>query len=49
MIERRMVTRQGSDTGIGGSNRLCTAATGHSLVALSSLSVSIKDVCCCGW
>jgi hypothetical protein len=29
--------------GIGGCNRLCPAAMGHSLVALFSLSVSIKD------
>jgi hypothetical protein len=29
--------------GIGGCNRLCPVATGHSLVALFSLSVSIKD------
>jgi hypothetical protein len=28
---------------IGGCNRLCPAAMGHSLVALSSLFVSIKD------
>jgi hypothetical protein len=29
--------------GIGGCNRLCPAAKGHSLVALFSLSVSIKN------
>jgi hypothetical protein len=29
--------------GIGGCNRLCPTATGHSLVALFSLSVSIKN------
>jgi hypothetical protein len=29
--------------GIGGCNRLCPVATGHRLVALFSLSVSIKD------
>jgi hypothetical protein len=29
--------------GIGGRNRLCPTATRHSLVALFSLSVSIKD------
>jgi hypothetical protein len=29
--------------GIGGCNRLCPVATGHSLVALVFLSVSIKD------
>jgi hypothetical protein len=38
-----MVTRHGCVMGIGGCNRLCPAATGHSLVALFSLSVSIKD------
>jgi hypothetical protein len=38
-----MVTRQGCGMGIGGCNRLCPVATGHSLVALFSLSVSIKD------
>jgi hypothetical protein len=38
-----MVTWQGFGMGIGGCNRLCLAATGHSLVALFSLSVSIKD------
>jgi hypothetical protein len=29
--------------GIGGYNRLCPAATGHSLVGLFSLFVSIMD------
>jgi hypothetical protein len=29
--------------GIGGCNRLCSAATGHGLVALFSLSMSIED------
>jgi hypothetical protein len=29
--------------GLGGCGRLCPAATGHSLVALISQSVSIKD------
>jgi hypothetical protein len=38
-----MVTGQGYGMGIGGCNRLCPAATGHSLVALFSLSMSIKD------
>jgi hypothetical protein len=38
-----MVTAQGYDMGIGGCNRLYPAATGHSLVALFYLSVSIKD------
>ena len=34
---------QGYDLGIGGCKRLCPAATGHSLVTLLSLSVSVKD------
>jgi hypothetical protein len=38
-----MVTRQGFGMSIGRCNRLCPAATGHSLVTLFSLSVSIKD------
>jgi hypothetical protein len=38
-----MVTGQGFGMRIGGCNRLCLVATGHSLVALYSLSVSIKD------
>jgi hypothetical protein len=38
-----MVTGQGCGMGIGGCNRLCPADTGHSLVALFFLSVSIKD------
>jgi hypothetical protein len=38
-----MVTGQRCGMGIGGCNRLCSAATGHSLVALFSLSISIKD------
>jgi hypothetical protein len=38
-----MVTGQRFGMGIGGCNRLCPAATGHSLVTLFSLSVSIKD------
>jgi hypothetical protein len=38
-----MVTGQGCGMDIGGCNRLCPAATGHSLVALFSLSVLIKD------
>jgi hypothetical protein len=38
-----MVTGQGFGMSIGGCSRLCPVATGHSLVALSSLSVSIKD------
>jgi hypothetical protein len=43
MMKKKMVTGQGYDMGIGGCCRLCPAATGHSLVALFSLSVSIKD------
>jgi hypothetical protein len=38
-----MVTGQGYGMGIGGCNRLCPTATGHSLVALFSLSMLIKD------
>jgi hypothetical protein len=41
--EKEMVTGQGCGMGIGGCNRLCPAATWHNLVALFSLSVSIKD------
>ena len=37
-----MVIGQGYDLGIGGC-KLCSAATGHSLVTLLSLSVSVKD------
>jgi hypothetical protein len=40
---RKMVTRQGYGMGIDGCNRLCPVTTGHSLVALFSLSVSIDD------
>jgi hypothetical protein len=43
MMERKMVIGQGYGMGIGGCNRLCPAATGLSLVALFSLSVSIED------
>jgi hypothetical protein len=38
-----METGQGYGIAIGGCSRLCPAATGHSLVALFSLPVSIKD------
>jgi hypothetical protein len=38
-----MVTGQGCGLGVGGCSRLCPAATGHNLVALFFLSVSIKD------
>ena len=43
MMEKKMVTGQGYGLGIDGCNRLCPAATGHSLVTLFFLSVSIKD------
>jgi hypothetical protein len=42
-MERKIMTGQGYGMGIGGCNRLCPAATGHSLVALFSLSMSIED------
>jgi hypothetical protein len=42
MMEKKIVTGQGYGIGIGGCCRLCPAATGHSLVALFSLYVSIK-------
>jgi hypothetical protein len=41
--ERKRVTGQEYGMGIGGCNRLCPAATRHSLVALFFLFVSIKD------
>jgi hypothetical protein len=37
-----MVTGQGCGMGIGGCNRLCSAATGHILVAPFSMLVLIK-------
>ena len=43
MEERKMVTGQGYGLGIGGCKRLCPVATGHSLVTLLSLPVSVKD------
>jgi hypothetical protein len=43
MMERKMVTVQGSSMGIGGCNKLCLAATGQSLIALFFLSMSIED------
>jgi hypothetical protein len=43
MIEGKMVIGQGYGMGIGGCNRLCSAAMGQGLVALFSLSVSIED------
>jgi hypothetical protein len=38
-----MVTEQGYGMGIGGCNKLCLVAMRHSLVALFSLSILIKD------
>ena len=38
-----MVTGQRYGLSIGRCKRLCPAATGHSLVTLLSLSVSVKD------
>jgi hypothetical protein len=43
MMERKMVTRQGYGMGIGECNMLCPMTTGHGLVALFSLSMSIED------
>jgi len=43
MVERKMVIRHGNGLGIGGCKGLCPAATGHSLVTLLLLSVSVKD------
>jgi hypothetical protein len=43
MMEKKMVTGHGYGMGIGECNRLCPTATGLSLVALFSLSVSIED------
>jgi hypothetical protein len=43
MIEWKMVTGQGYGMSIGGYNRLCPAATGHTLVTLFFLSLSIED------
>jgi hypothetical protein len=42
-MKRKMVTRQGYGTGIGGCNKLCPAATGLSLVTWFFLFVSIED------
>ena len=41
--ERKMETGQEYGMGYGGCDGLCPAATGHSLVTLFSLSVSIED------
>jgi hypothetical protein len=38
-----MVTEQGYGMGIGRCDKLCSAATGLSLITLFSLSVSIKN------
>ena len=38
-----METRQRYGLGIGGCKRLCPMVTGHGLVTLLSLSVSVKD------
>jgi hypothetical protein len=43
MMERKMVTEQGCGMDIDGCNRLYPVDTGHSLVALFSLSMSIED------
>ena len=43
MVLRKMVTVHGYGMGIDGCSRLCPTATGHGLVALFSLSVSIED------
>ena len=44
MVERKMVTRQGYGLGVLMGVRGCVATdTGHSLVTLFSLSMSIKD------
>ena len=43
MMEGKMETGQGYGLGIDGCKKLCPAATGHSLVTLLSLSVSVKD------
>jgi membrane-anchored protein YejM (alkaline phosphatase superfamily) len=43
IMERKMVTRQRYGMSNGGCDRLCSAATGLSLVALFFLSVSIEE------
>ena len=43
MVERKIVTGQGNGLGIGGCKKLCPVATGHGLVTLLSLSVSIMN------
>jgi hypothetical protein len=42
MMEKMMIGQE-YGMGIGGYNRLCPVTTGHSLVALFSLSMSIED------
>jgi hypothetical protein len=46
MGERKMVTGQGHGMGIGGCNRLCPAAMGHSLVALFFCPCRLRTVRC---
>jgi hypothetical protein len=41
-----MVTGQGFDMGIGGCNKLCPAATGHSWVALFPCLCQLRTVRC---
>ena len=43
MVERKMVIGQGYGLGIGGCQKLCPMAMGHSLVTLLSLSMSVKN------
>ena len=43
MVERKMETGQGYGLGIGGCKRLCPATSGHSLVTLLFLPMSVKD------
>ena len=43
MVKGKMETRQGYGTGIGGVRGCVPRPTGHSLVTLFSLFVSVKD------
>jgi hypothetical protein len=43
-----MVTGQGRGMGIGGCNKLCPAATGHSWVALFPCLCQLRTVRCIG-
>jgi hypothetical protein len=43
MVKKEMETGQRYGMAIGGCSRLCPVAMGHNLVALFSLSMSIKD------